>query len=497
MKLYPKYLALVLLFGLYACGKKEAQQQQPQLEPLAFTLYSDKTELFVEFKPLVVGEVSNFAAHFTVLGETFTPLGDATVTVSLLVGDKGVRHTESAALSPGIFRLALQPTVSGQGKLVFDIDAKDYKDRIVIDDVTVYPDLQAALKNQPPHHEGSGISYLKEQAWKIEFANQEVKKQDFNDVIKTSGRLVSAPGDEAMVTAQAAGVVKFSGNGTVVGQKVQTGTSLFLITGGDLAQGNIDAMVAEARANYLKAKADFERGKSLAEDQIISQREFQQIKLQYDNFRTAYNTMARNYSSKGLNVTSPMTGYVKNIAVTEGQYVNAGQPLATVSKNIKLLLQANVSQSDFDKLSTIASANFKAVNDERVYSTTELNGKLISYGRSAVANEPFIPVIFEIDNNGNLISGTAVEVYLKSSTIHDVLVVPMTSLVEEQGNFFVYVQTGGESFEKREVKLGASDGRSVQVLSGLAEGERVVTKGAYQIKLASASGTMPAHGHEH
>jgi membrane fusion protein, heavy metal efflux system len=61
----------------------------------------------------------------------------------------------------------------------------------------------------------------------------------------------------------------------------------------------------------------------------------------------------------------------------------------------------------------------------------------------------------------------------------------------------VYVQTGGESFQKREVKLGAADGINVQLLSGVEEGERVVTKGAYQIKLSQASGTMPAHGHEH
>ena len=59
------------------------------------------------------------------------------------------------------------------------------------------------------------------------------------------------------------------------------------------------------------------------------------------------------------------------------------------------------------------------------------------------------------------------------------------------------MQTGGESFQKREIKIGASDGMNVQLLSGVEEGERVVTKGAYQIKLSTASGTLPAHGHEH
>lgn len=486
----------MILAVIVSCNKKEQQPEAPELEPLAHTLYTEKSELFVEFKPLVVGQTSKFAAHFTVLGETFTALTDAKITVSLITNGKGIRNSVDAPTSPGIFRLALKPTSPGNGKLVFDIVTKTYTDKIVVDNVTIYPDIKIAMSQQPTHSESGDISYLKEQAWKIEFANKPVIKQPFNNVIKTSGQLISAPGDEVIVTAKAGGVVKFSAN-SLVGSNVTSGSSLFSITGGDMTQGNIDAIVTEARANYLKAKGDYERSKSLAADQIISQREFQQVKLQYDNARTAYNTVANNYSSKGLNVVSPMSGFVKAVLVAEGQFVAAGAPLATISKNMNLILQANVSQGDFGKLSSITSANFKAGNEDKIYSTEELNGKILSYGKSAAANMPFIPVTFQISNNGKLISGTAVEVYLKSSAITDALIVPLSALVEEQGIYYVYVQTGGESFQKREVKLGAGDGKNVQVISGIAENERVVTKGAYQIKLSSASGALPAHGHEH
>jgi cobalt-zinc-cadmium efflux system membrane fusion protein len=263
-----------------------------------------------------------------------------------------------------------------------------------------------------------------------------------------------------------------------------------------MTESNIDAIVKEARANFTKAKADYDRAKSLAEDKIVSEKDFQQIRLQYENARTAYQTVTKNYTSKGQNIPSPMTGFVKSILVTEGQFVTAGTPLATISKNLKLLLQANVSQSYFSKLPTITSANFKTTDSDRIYSTQELNGKIVSYGKSAAAGSPFIPVIFEIDNK-EIVSGSAVEVYLKSSTIADALVIPVSALIEEQGIFYVYVQTEGESFQKRELRLGASDGQHVQVLSGISENERVVTKGAYQIKLSTASGTLPAHGHEH
>lgn len=192
-----------------------------------------------------------------------------------------------------------------------------------------------------------------------------------------------------------------------------------------------------------------------------------------------------------------MSGYVKNIYVSEGQYVSMGTPLGSVSKNKKLILQANVSQKYFERLPGIVSANFKTAGSNRIYSTETLNGKVISYGKSAAVNAPFIPLTFEIDNTGTLVPGSVAEMYLKSAPISEALVIPVSSLIEEQGNFFVYVQTEGERFQKRQVELGASDGMNVQALTGIKEGERVVTKGAFQIKLSTASGTLPAHGHEH
>ncbi|WP_338409217.1 efflux RND transporter periplasmic adaptor subunit [uncultured Flavobacterium sp.] len=498
MKIIKNITLLVFfMIGFTSCNNKEQASNASSLEPLAYTLYTAHTELFVEFKPLVVGSTSNFAAHFTILGENFKALTDAKITVSLIVGSNGIKNSVAAPSSPGIFRLVLAPETAGTGTLVFDIVTKEYTEKITIQNVVVNPDEKTALAKQPEHLESGDISYLKEQAWKVEFANTAVTKQNFNAVIKTSGQLLSAPGDERIVTAKASGVVVFSGKNTIVGSSVTSGSLLFTITGADMTESNIDASVKEAKTNYLKAKADYERSKLLVADKIVSERDHQHVKLQFDNAQTAYNTVSKNYTTKGQNVLSPISGFVKNVLVTEGQYVSFGTPLATISKNKNLLLQANVSQNNFSSLSSIRSANFKTPQNDVVYNTVELNGKIVSYGKSTSASTPYIPVTFEINNTRNFIAGSIVEVYLKSTAIPDALIIPTTSLIEEQGLFYVYVQTGGESFQKREVKLGASDGVNVQVLSGITQGERVVTKGGYQIKLSSASGTLPAHGHEH
>lgn len=492
-------LMALFVFLLAACSQQggELATDAAGLEPVAYTLYSEKSELFVEFKPLIVGEISGFAAHFTVLGSSFTPLKEGKVTVSLVTEDSGFRNIADSASSPGIFRLSLKPLKPGKSKLVFDIVAKDFTDQIVINDVTVYPDAETALARQKVSEVANDISFLKEQAWNLDFANELVRKITFREILKTSGQVLPAPGDETVITATSGGAVLFASNKTIVGSKLNVGDHLFTITGGSLAQGNPDVYFKETKAKYELAKAEFERAEILVKDKIISERDFLKTKLEYDNMLSSFQAVSKNYSTSGQKVTTNSNGFLKNLLVSEGQYVEPGMPLALVSKNKKIVLQANVSQKYFQKLPSISAANFIIVSEETVFNTEEMNGKVISFGKSTAENNSYIPISFEIDNIGNIIPGSVAEVYLKSSQIPDALVIPTSALMEELGNFFVFIQTGGETFEKREIKLGGNDGKYVQVFSGVKEGERVVTKGAYAIKLASASGAMPEHGHSH
>ena len=141
--------------------------------------------------------------------------------------------------------------------------------------------------------------------------------------------------------------------------------------------------------------------------------------------------------------------------------------MATISKNQKLLLKIDIPQKDFAKIGVIKTANFK-INDQ-LYTTNQLNGRVVSYGKNTPTGSPFIPFYFEIDNKGNFISGSVIEVFLQTGT-KSALTIPLSSLVEEQGIFYTYVQTEGESFQKRELKIGSSDGLNVEVLSGISVG---------------------------
>jgi len=495
------YTIAVLL--MVACQSKQnnsgnsKEGTATELPSLAYTIYTEKTELFAEFRSIVVGDSMKLAGHFTHISELFTAITNGTITISLTVGDNTVSQESTVSSSPGIFRFTIVPGKAGIGKMVFDIKNKDYTDQLVIDNVTVYADEKSAIASQKEEPKGNQISYLKEQAWKVEFANMAVIRQSFNEIIKTTGEILPAQGDEMVVTANTNGIVTFSGNKAVVGTSVRAGEMLFAISGKNLTDGNTETRFTQAKVAYDKAKADFDRAQELVKDNIVSQRDFLEIKARYETEQANYNNLSRNYQGGGQKVVSPISGFVKNVLVTEGQYVSVGQPIASVSQNRSLVLKAEVSQKYFSKLPLISSANFKTAYDNKTYSIEALNGKLLSYGKSNDANTLFIPVTFSFDNKGEVVPGSLVDVYLKLQPFDGAIVIPVSALIEEQGIFYAYVQAAGESFVKRELKLGGSDGINIQVLAGLNEGERVVTKGAYQIKLATASGAIPLHGHAH
>lgn len=315
----------------------------------------------------------------------------------------------------------------------------------------------------------------------------------FHQVIKTSGQVMAAQGDESTAVATVAGVVSFKGK-VIEGMSVGKGTPLVLLSSRNIAEGD---PVQKARIAYEVAKKEYERMKVLVGNKIVSEKEFAQAEQTYENARISYEAVARNHSASGQAVVSPISGYVKSLLVKEGDYVNIGQPLVSITQNRKLFLRADVSEKYYSYLSTIGSANFRTPYNNKVYALKELGGRVLSYGKASGENGYYVPVTFEFDNKGEVIPGSFVEVFLLSSPMENVLSLPHSALTEEQGSFFVYLQLDEEGYKKQLVTLGADNGEQVQILSGIKAGDRVVTQGAYQVKLASATNAIPAHSHEH
>lgn len=347
-------------------------------------------------------------------------------------------------------------------------------------------------EDQAPVHAGE-IIFTQDQAAQTDFELFDVEPVVFQDIITTSGRIMAAQGDEASVVAPVSGIVSFTNKKITDGMAVGKGETLFTISSKEVAQGDY---IARTRVAYEQAKAAFERAEVLVKDQIISQADYEQSRLNYENAKTAYDALAGKTTAQGTRVTTPIGGFIKNVGVGEGAFVEVGQPLATVSQNKRLVLRAEVSQRYLSDLRRVSGANFKTPYDQKVYALEELGGRLLSVGKSSDENSVYVPVIFEFNNSGDVIPGSFVEIFLKSTPQRDVLTVPLSALVEDQGVYYVFVQIDEEGYLKREVKLGANDGKHVQVVSGLQAGERVVSRGVAQVKMASFSGAIP-HGHAH
>ncbi len=321
----------------------------------------------------------------------------------------------------------------------------------------------------------------------------EIQPKSFNQIIRTSGEIISAQNNETTVIATSSGVVSFP---TVVveGRNVSRGTNLAVISSRHLPEGD---PTERARIAYEAAKDEYDRALLLVESAIVSRQEFASIKERYENARISYETLANQAGNDGQQVQAPINGYIKNCLVKSGDYVTVGQPLMTITQNRRLFLRAEVSERYYNALRTITSANFKTPYDDRVYRLSDLNGKVLSYGKSTDTTNFYIPITFEFDNKGDIIPGSYVEIYLISTEMPNVLVLPKTAITEEQGLNFVYLQLDAECYKKQEVKLGVDNGQEVQVISGVNAGDKVVVKGAYHVKLASASNAIPAHSHEH
>lgn len=342
-------------------------------------------------------------------------------------------------------------------------------------------------------HDSDEIVLSKEKAEAAGVKSAIIEPGTFNHVIKTSGQILAAQGNETAVVATVSGVVSFRGRLTE-GVEVGKGSALLTLSSRNMADGD---PVQKAKAAYEKAKKEYERMKPLVQSKIVSEKDFNQAELEYQNARISYEAVAKNHSSGGQTVVSPLQGYVKSVLVKEGDYVELGQPLVSVTQNRRLFLRAEVSERYYPQLRFITSANFKTPYGKEVYRLSELNGRVLSYGKSAGDNSYYIPVTFELDNKGDILPGSFVEIYLLSTPMREVISLPHAALTEEQGSYFVYQQLDDECYKKVEVTLGADNGESVQILSGVEQGMRIVTHGAYQVKLASASSVLPAHSHEH
>lgn len=317
---------------------------------------------------------------------------------------------------------------------------------------------------------------------------------DFRDAVKAAGTIENTTGARRVISAPASGIVSFS-PGIVSGMGVAAGRPLFTISSKGLEQSD---PAATLRVDVEAARRQLERADKLIGENLITRKEYEEIRAAYDRAVAAASTVGAR-TAQAVGVAAPMGGYLVNISVSPGSFVNMGDPLAVVAADRRLVLRADLSERHRGFAHLISGADILPPGADEPISLAALSPRVLSANPSSAGEAHYFPVYIEFDNPGTLGSGTVVEAWLNGSLRSGVISVPKSALVEEGGYFYVYVKEKDEHevFRKAEVRTGASGAGRVEILSGLNPGEEVVTDGALKVRMAGMGSAIHGHSHHH
>ncbi len=484
------------------------------------TAFGEHTELFVEFPALVAGSGSQFAAHFTTLDD-YQPVREGKLSVVLTSDDSpGERWEADEPARAGIFTPTATPKYADNRRLLLILETDEFTDRFDLGELDVFESKDAAREVEVDNPEGE-ISFLKEQQWKVDFGVSEVTRRKMRPSVPVNATIRAASNGEVRVTSPFDGRISSpSGGVPAVGTRVEAGQIIAYVIP-RLEAGDISELRAERRKAQVqleRAERDLERIRSLVESgsvaekrlaEAVSERDMAQAELDSARRRLGQyrNLQSGNGAGSRVAIRSPIAGTIAQRSVVDGAFVSSNERLLHVVDRSQLWLEARVPEADLPRIGQPTGAWFEPAPGQSPIALdvaegdkSDKNDKLISFGEVIDPQTRTTQLIFALnrsEESKNLRIGTFVRAHIFSGEPRDAVSIPATAVLDEKGLDVVFVMKGGESFERRTVRLGARDRDRVEVLDGLEPGEHVVSEGVYFVKLAATSTGSVGHGHAH
>lgn len=500
-------LAASLVLGCAAPhAPHDAEAPEDARPGLSFTVYADGLELFLETPAFVVGQPSPLVAHFTDARspEAFVWVTAGTVTATLRYAD----GTEDAfvvdhVLRNGIFKPVVTPTRAGSAELTLRLDGA-VAGTVPVGTVAVFASVADAVAG-PPEAEPAEpvVGYLKESQWKTVYATALAETATLRGSVRATGELVAPVGARAAIDSPAAG--RLDGTPLLrVGAEVRAGDLLARVVslGGD-DRGAVDADLAAAEAEAARADRALLRAASLF-PAVVSERDVEAARSGAEVARRRLEALQGRRRAwtggggAGAELRSPIDGRVAFVHAEPGGVIGQGAPVAEVVDGARLWLEARVFESDAAKVRGSPGAMFEVAGRDAPFVVDAAHGgALLAVGPAVDPLDRTVPVVFELPNPGDLLPGSYADVHVFTAETVDAVAVPAQAVVDDGGFPVVFVMDGGESFFKRRVTVGVRDGDRVAIQAGVAAGERVVSRGAYEVLRSTSAGGIPAHGHQH
>lgn len=454
------------------------------------TAWSDAIEVFAEHPVMVAGEESApWAIHVTQLDE-HGPLPDGALTLRFRRPDGAAYvHTLDAPAEPGLFRA--QPTIpeARTYRLFAIVETPQVQDTVDLGNLTVHESAEAAASGGTD----AEISYSKEQQWETDFSVARAQTDSVRFSIEAPGTVVPAAGRHAEVAAPVSGLTpaRLNEGMPVSGERVRAGERLAVLSpSGDASS------YAETKARVDRLSREVERAERLYEAEAIPEKQLIEARHELAVAQAALQSMGGDEGS-GFDYTlrAPIGGHIQERHLVPGRRVEAGTILYTITDPSRVWVRLHAPAEHADRLRSVRGGTFTVDGSDRLHRAD----RVASVGPAIDEATRTLPVRLAASNpNGTLKIGQRAHARLFVGAPQSGVAIPTAAIQTEDGQPVAYVQTGGESFERRPLRLGPTDGQTTIVERGVQPGEHVVTTGAYQVYLASLNtAQVGGHGHPH
>lgn len=471
---------------------------------VTITQYSEATELFVEYRPLVAGKDRRFDAHLSWI-EDYRPVDEGTLTAELTYPDGTVdRTTAEPSDIAGIFRPLLTASKAGEARLRLILEARG--ERIIHDlgEVTVHATSEQGASAVPEHEENpDAIAFPKEAQWRVPFATRSVAMRQLARTVLVTVDVELAPQAEAVIAAPVDGIVRTGRRVPARGGSVRRGQTLATISA-TLGQGEdvatLDYDIAEARIAIDAAQREVNRMNTLVRAEAAPRRRLDEAQTGLRMARAQLAAAQRRRAAvsgggPGVPLVAPISGRILQSSVVQGAPVRAGDELMRIGNPNALWLVAHVPEAQAGAVEAPSRLDL-AIEGETVVLRRGNRFRLVQNSGVIDPQTRTLDVIYAY--SGDLVRpGQRLQGRLAIGDYQEVLSVPTSAVLEEDGQQIVYVQISGEAFERRMVETGLRSGNYVEISGDVRRGERVVTRGAAAVRAAAATPDAFGHGHAH
>lgn len=336
-----------------------------------------------------------------------------------------------------------------------------------------HEEVHTDAHNENEHEKEEVVLLSKEQIDALNLKTGFMQKRNLTTVVKLNGQLEVPSSSKADITSSMGGNIKEIK--VFHGDMVKKGQIVAVLEHPDFVALQED--FAQEASNLQFLESEFERQKTLYDNNVASGKEFQKIKAQYNSAKAKVNGLKARLKllnispqkvldgtfSTSINIISPISGYVSEIKVNTGSYLDANESIMVITDNTQIHADFLVYENDVQFVKKGQLIHFEVANQ----SEKEYIASIFAIGMEFEENTRAVHIHAKVEDPQGLIPGMYISGHLHTDKNY-VNTIPDEAIVCEGSKSYVFVvidenEDGISSFKKEEVIPGLSEGGFTEI----------------------------------